>query len=256
LARRVFKAYSSAIGEAVQYNWLLKSFEGMADTLMTYDSTLMIAAQGQRWEKTALAAALVLVWALVALMPLSLMMVSHMVPLPAPERPDSTANLQSATFSALAATNQQASPGHGWKMIHVLVAGCPCSSFTAQSLAARKPSTECQETVFILGDRPDWQQTLLQSGFDVQPKDVDQLVKDTGIQGGPWLLLISPEGKIVYSGGYAAQRPRPGIILQDMNILHAALAGQRPPPYPAFGCAATPLLQGQLDPLGVCQNIK
>ena len=217
----------------------------------------MIAVQpSPRWERTTLTAALILVWALVVVTPLSLMMLSHMVPLRAPAPPKSTAEFQSATLAALASSRTNRQPGNGWKMVHVLVSGCPCSSFTAQSLAARKPSTECQEIVLILGFVPDWESALVQSGFEVQHKDGEQLARETGIEGGPWLLLISPEGKIAYSGGYAAQRPRPGIILEDLNLMHAAVSGAIPTIYPAYGCASTPLLQGRLDPLGVCQSVK
>ena len=200
--------------------------------------------------------AVVFTWALAVIVPLSLLMVSHAVPLPAPSRPQSSVDLQSTTLATLDSARAGRKVGNGWKVVHILVAGCPCSSFTASSLATRKPSPECLETVIVVGGNSDWEQSLIQSGFEVQHKDSEQLAKDTGIEGGPWLLLISPESKIVYSGGYATQRPRPGIILEDLNILHAAFSGGTLPNYPAYGCASTPLLQGQLDPLGVCMTIK
>lgn len=207
-------------------------------------------------QRKTLTSAFVGIWALFIVVFMSLLMGGHTVPLPAAGNQPTLVNFKSATFSDQNAALAPAATNAGWKIIHVLVAGCSCSSYTAASLAARKPIVAEPEFVFVLGGAAPWEFSLRQSGFIVEEKDAEQLAKDTGIQGGPWLLLISPAGKIVYSGGYAAERPRPGVALNDLAVITAAFHGEPMPAYPAYGCAATRVLQGQLDPLGICRIIK
>ena len=141
-------------------------------------------------------------------------------------------------------------------MIHVLVAECPCSAYTAQALIRRGPLADCRETVWVVGGQSPWESELTRAGFKLQEKAAEQLAKDTGIAGGPWLLILSPAGEIVYSGGYADQRPRPGIQLQDVALLAAVRRAEKVSDLPAYGCAATAYLKGQLDPVGVCRSIQ
>jgi hypothetical protein len=222
----------------------------------TTELTKMRATQTTSRGRGPMVVGLILAWAVVMVAFMSWMMASHMVPLPEPAAGGGTVTLSSQAAVALSPTNTHSPVTGEWRMIHILVAGCPCSRYTAQCLCARKPAPDCQETVFILGGSADWEADLAPAGFTIRHKDGDELVRETGIAGGPWLLIISPAGQIVYSGGYAAQRPRPGVALNDLALFQRLRAHEAAKAYPAFGCAATPLVQGIFDSVAVCQSIK
>jgi len=103
----------------------------------------------------------------------------------------------------------------------------------------------------LIGGTAVWEAQLKKSGFEVQHHDAEQVSAQLGVQGGPWLRLISPAGVVAYSGGYAPQRPRSSTDVCDLTLWQAVSHGQTVKPYPAFGCAASRWLQQTIDPLGI-----
>jgi hypothetical protein len=62
--------------------------------------------------------------------------------------------------------------------------------------------------------------------------------------------LHAPDGRAVYSGGYAPSRPGlPATALLDAAIMDRVRHGETVAPYPAFGCATSAALRSLLDPL-------
>jgi hypothetical protein len=176
-----------------------------------------------------------LIWALAVSVPITYLMAGHSLPLPVrPVAPAATA----------------AAPGIGhWQAVHILVADCPCSASVAKYLAGRKAQPGLDEQVWIVGGTADWEKSFLDSGFTILHRDADQVAAQTGVQGGPWLRLLSPAGVVAYSGGYAPQRPGRAADIRDLAVWRAVAGGQIVPPYPAFGCAASSWLRKTIDPL-------
>ena len=179
---------------------------------------------------------ILLVWALVVSVPITFLTALHALPLPT--RP-----------VANSAAPEASTNGH-WQAVHLLVADCPCSAAVAAYLIKRGAQRDLTEQVWIVGGTATWAADLVKAGFSVEPHDAEQVAAQLGIQGGPWLRLISPAGALVYSGGYAAQRPRQSEDFNDLTLWQAAVHGQTVPPYPAFGCAASRWLRQTTDPFG------
>jgi len=139
-----------------------------------------------------------------------------------------------------------------WRAIHVLAEGCPCSAAVADDLVSRGPAGELDETVYVAGgDGNDLERRLTGRGFRVRRVTSDLLLSGFAIRGAPWLVVVDPDGRVAYSGGYAAERPGAGVELQDLSIIRQLRAGQRVAPLPAFGCAIDPALRRAMDPLGL-----
>jgi len=181
--------------------------------------------------------ALMLVWAIAVSLPLTFLMASHSLPLP-------------ITIPAQIVTNT-VSADTRWQAEHILVADCPCSEFVADYLIERGARPELHETVWLLGGSATWEEKIKSSGFAVQHLDAETVAAHYGIQGGPWLRLISPTGVLAYSGGYAPKRARSTTDICDLNLWHSVAQGATVTPYPAFGCASSSWLRKTLDPLGM-----
>ncbi len=102
------------------------------------------------------------------------------------------------------------------------------------------------------GIRPALAASLRKAGFNVELTDAEILAKTQGIQGAPWLVLYFPEGRIGYSGGYAAARPgTPGTSNRAETLMAAVAQGETVKSLPSFGCATSQALRAQLDPVGL-----
>ncbi|HUB25551.1 MAG TPA: hypothetical protein VL992_08975, partial [Tepidisphaeraceae bacterium] len=137
----------------------------------------------------------------------------HLIPLPRPTR-------------AIQSTGQTASSV--WSLTHILAVDCPCSLRIADHLLARGTIPDASEQVWILGPDADLARRLADRGFQVSTVDPDQLAAETGIQGGPWLLIRNPAGAVVYSGGYAPQPLHDPAEARDLELLAKVRQGQRP----------------------------
>ncbi|MDB5325420.1 MAG: hypothetical protein JWM57_989 [Phycisphaerales bacterium] len=80
---------------------------------------------------------------------------------------------------------------------------------------------------------------LIAAGFNVAAAVPADVARKLDIEGGPWLVIVDPAGNIAYSGGYAAQRPRAGLALQDVAIVDSLRHHETVKTFPAYGCAAS-----------------
>ncbi len=163
----------------------------------------------------------------------------HLVPLPQPEFQESVAS-----------EAEPRSTKNSWSLTHILAVNCPCSQRIADHLLSRGVVPNVIEDVWILGSKPDLAGEFDLRGFHVSTVDPDQLAARTGIQGGPWLLIRDPLGKLVYSGGYAARPLNDPADARDLELLDRVRNGEHPVAWPAFGCAASHSWQRKIDPLG------
>jgi hypothetical protein len=180
---------------------------------------------------------ILVVWAIAVSVPITFLAAGHSLPLP----------VRAVTQFA---TDSKSNDGH-WQAVHILVADCPCSALVAKYLAGRGVHDGLVETVWLVGGTATWEVQLKKSGFTVQHHDAEEVAANLGIQGGPWLRLISPAGAVAYSGGYAPKRPQSPADVRDLALWQALANGQTVKPYPAFGCAASHWLQQTIDPLGI-----
>ena len=151
---------------------------------------------------------------------------------------------------AAAVVAQQAGPlPSAW---HILGANCGCSASVAQDLAHRGPQPGWTEKVCLVGSDPALAASLRKAGFNVELTDAEILAKTQGVQGAPWLVLYFPDGRIGYSGGYAAARPgTPGTSNRAETLMAAVAQGETVKSLPSFGCATSQALRAQLDPVGL-----
>lgn len=181
--------------------------------------------------------AILVVWALTVSVPITFLMAGHLLPLP--------------TRAVMPSTVLSGSNEGRWQAVHILVAGCPCSEFVAKYLVQRGLRQDLDEQVWVIGGPATWELPLEKAGFSVQHHEAEQVATQLGIQGGPWLRLISPAGVVAYSGGYAPQRPGRSTDICDLAVWKAVSRGQTVKAYPAFGCAASTWLQHTIDPWGL-----
>jgi hypothetical protein len=176
------------------------------------------------------------VWAIVISVPITFLTAAHSLPLPV---------RVVTTFGV----GQKFSNGR-WLAVHILVADCPCSAFIANYLAGRGLHEGLDEQIWVVGGAAAWEAQLRKSGFIVEHHDAEQVAAQLGIQGGPWLRLISPEGLVAYSGGYAPRRPQSSSDVCDLTLWQSLAHGKAVKAYPAYGCAASHWLQKTIDPFG------
>lgn len=183
-----------------------------------------------------------MVWALATLGVVTCLTALHDLPLPG--------------NTAMAAANAHGQAGQKWRLVHVLAVDCPCSKAVANALSDRRANPALLERIVLLKTTDDadprpLSDTLSAAGFTVEARLSGQPIEGQTIDGGPWLLIVGPDGQVAYSGGYAASRPKVGVPLQDLQLLERLKAGQPVEILPAFGCATDRKLQRQLDPLGL-----
>jgi hypothetical protein len=154
-------------------------------------------------------------------------------------------------ISSLQSTNMFMLANGSWQAVHILKADCPCSESVSKYLLKRGPQKDLNEQIWMMGENATWETSLKQSGFVVQHHDAEQVAAQLGVQGGPWLLIISPKGEVAYSGGYAPQRPGPSTVICDLALWQAVSHGHTVQAYPAYGCAASCWLRKTIDPLGM-----
>lgn len=132
-----------------------------------------------------------------------------------------------------------------WRAVHVLVDGCKCSRDIAVYLAHRGPAPHWQEEIWFLDAAAEPPSV---PGFPVRTPDT-QTVTASGIVGGPRLLLFSPAGDLVWTGGYRPARrrliARPGDAanIVDREVMDQATRGLLPAPIPVYGCPRSDLLR-------------
>ncbi|HEX4810268.1 MAG TPA: hypothetical protein VH325_15115 [Bryobacteraceae bacterium] len=137
-----------------------------------------------------------------------------------------------------------------WRAVHLLAAGCACSRGVAEHLVSRGLLPGAREQVVFAGASPDLAGRLRHAGFRVYTMSQEDIVLQFGIVAAPLLVIISPQDRIRYAGGYTPGRDaRTGY--QDVAIWRQTVAGRDVAELPIYGCAVGHRLQRSLDPLGL-----
>jgi len=125
-----------------------------------------------------------------------------------------------------------------WQAIHILGSDCPCSIRVARHLASRPRLTGIEERIIQVGEEPETEKLLQDAGWPVEHWPAERARDTYGAMSAPLLVMLDPEGKIRYSGGYAKRSDaRDGF--HDVEIGQALRAGSAVERLPAFGCALT-----------------
>jgi hypothetical protein len=183
----------------------------------------------------------VIAWIPCTLVLTSLLMVGHLLTLP---RPAMGAKLERALEKDASAEAGR----HGWFALHVMAEQCNCSRRVLEHLIERGGDPSLSEKVVLIGSDEELRRRLTARGFGFETLTAEQLHDRYGVDGAPLLLVIDPQGRVAYSGGYST---RAGGEPRDSEILAALQGGGRPEALPLFGCAVSRELQRKLDPLGM-----
>lgn len=139
--------------------------------------------------------------------------------------------------------------GAHWQTTHLLSGGCGCSRRIMQHLLQRRVMPGVFEQVALVDDdeanlpgTAEVLDSLKASGFGVSHVASRDIAATSGVQGVPLLLVASPEGKVVYLGGYG-----PGLD-QDAEILRRVRGGSAVAPLPVIGCAIGMRVKRSSDP--------
>ncbi|MBC7926613.1 MAG: hypothetical protein H7039_13235 [Bryobacteraceae bacterium] len=138
----------------------------------------------------------------------------------------------------------------GWQAVHVIAAGCNCSLAVADYLVNRRPLKHLKERVVIAGSDELLLARLAKSSFSVTTLPAEEAANRYHLRGAPWLIFLSPDGKVAYAGGYAATAAALDGY-QDARIWEQLQAGSSVRELPAFGCVTGRRLQRAIDPLGL-----
>jgi hypothetical protein len=189
-----------------------------------------------RWSWTLLSG-----WAAALLFVGAVLLGRHVVALPKPER-------NPITTRAFAALREPGDHGR-WLAVHVLYAGCKCSARIVDHLAQAEPNPSVREVVLWVGQDLQSQARLAGAGFRVRGLEPEVLRDRFGVEAAPVLIVLDPQDRARYVGGYTSRKQGPDI--QDRKVLAALLGGARPAENPVLGCAVSGRLKTALDPLGL-----
>jgi len=173
-----------------------------------------------------------------------LLLVSHLIALPAP--PVTDVRLHDAI-----ATLPSARAG-AWRAVHVMYRSCPCSQRTIAYLRTAPRPAALDELVVMVDDdgAPGAEDVALRvAGFPVEVITPRALHDRFGIEGVPLLVIARPDHTLAYVGGYS--RHKQSAAYEDLAIVADLRAAEARAPLPVFGCATSARLASSLDPLGL-----
>lgn len=128
-----------------------------------------------------------------------------------------------------------------WLAVHVLYSECRCSKRVVDHIVATPRPPDWSEMVLWVGKvEPSAELT---ARFDVRritPADLAAY----GVEGAPSLVVVSPDGRVLYAGGYTERKQGPAI--EDLRIMASAKKGGTPGALPVFGCAVSDRLKSEL----------
>ncbi len=137
-------------------------------------------------------------------------------------------------------------PG-AWSTLHVLYGPCRCSQRIVDHLALRGPRTDIEEQVLLSNDEGGaLKRRLVAAGFAVIDTSPEELRDRFAIEAAPMLLVIRPDGRVGYVGGYTRQKQ--GLQIEDVSIQDELLREERPEELPVAGCGVSDRLRAYLNP--------
>jgi hypothetical protein len=190
-------------------------------------------------KRSGLGKALLAGWALVVLIGLASMSLGHMAAMPEPGD-------EGRLVRELRAL--RVDPDRGF-VVHVIYAGCSCTSRLFTHLTQRPRFADADEIVLFVGDDPAKRSAAERAGLRFTTTSPAVLAERYGIEAAPLLVAFDAAGRLRYAGGYYNH---PSTIFPLDEKIHAQLAqGGAPAPLPLFGCAVSARLQASVDPLGI-----
>lgn len=193
--------------------------------------------------KTLLAHGVLVLWAVLVLVGGAYLMADHWIVLPAPNNQDD--KLQ----QALAANRNTDEQGQ-WLAVHVLYSKCTCSLRIIEHLFSQPRIPGIKEKIlFIDAPKPEWLTQAQANGFSYQELTPQQLHTTYNVSAAPLLVVVDPESKLRYVGGYTLSKQSADV--KDLAIIGTLLAQQVVVPIPLFGCAISKELQKLIDPWGL-----
>ncbi len=169
-------------------------------------------------------------WALLSLLLVASLMVTHTYALPTP-----------ATLTV--------QPTGRWQILHVLYGRCRCSQRILTHLLARKALPDAAERIVLVGGGQAVAEAARDAGYQVEALTAEQLLERYALSAVPALAVIAPTGATAYLGGYTERKQ--GQDVEDVAIYRRARAGGQASALPLFGCAVGEALRAQLDPLSL-----
>lgn len=135
------------------------------------------------------------------------------------------------------------------RALHLLSSGCGCSQRVMQHLVKRRPRASMTEQVIVfeaggpaLAGTTELVSALASEGFKVQRLPISAIPTKAELRGVPLLIVVSPDGSILYMGGYGAAYD------QDQTILARVQNHQQALPFETVGCAIGRRVQHAADP--------
>lgn len=187
-----------------------------------------------------LATLALVLWAVLSALLGGLLLVRHLVALPTPPPTDVT--LRDAIRTAL--------PTAEWRAVHFMYRACKCSRRTIDHLLATPRPAATRELVVVVDDDgaagPE-DARLAAGGFGVEVIRPDELHTRFHLEASPVLVIMTPDDRIVYVGGY--NRHKQSAAYEDLAILAEVRADRSASSLPVYGCATSERLARALDPL-------
>jgi hypothetical protein len=178
-------------------------------------------------------------WAVVTLVAISSLAVSHTAAMPEPARGGRLAG------AALALRQDASRPF----LVHVISARCSCTERLFAHLMERGAFPGTGEVVLFVGEDAAKQAAAARAGFRFLALSAEDLARRFELEAAPVLLAFDASGRMRYAGGYFSH---PSTIFPQDASIHAELAqGATPRPLPVYGCAVSANLQKKVDPLGI-----
>lgn len=183
-------------------------------------------------------------WATLGVVGGSTLMAGHLYALPEPAVGDPV--LLERLHSLQAASDVEDGQ---WHAVHVLYAACRCSQRIFDHLFESARPAGYRETVLLVGDDASVVARARTAGFGIVSVTPQQLATEFHIEAAPLLLVLDPDGRIRYAGGYSERKQ--GYEALDVGIMESLASGRPASELPLYGCGVSKELQAVLDPLGL-----
>jgi hypothetical protein len=176
-------------------------------------------------------------WFLVTSLVSATLLARHSVPLP------------SGTASDARLATLRPEGTSGWLVVHVLYAKCACSVRIVRHLTERGPSQDARERVLWIGSEPALEGELERAGFSRTVATADELMPRFGIDAAPLLVILDPQNRPRYRGGYTDRKQ--AYEVRDLELLREVMSDGAPSALPLFGCAVSQRLRELVDPFNL-----
>jgi hypothetical protein len=192
----------------------------------------------ERWRGP-LGWTLIAAWLGLALLGIASLGVSHTAPMPKPT-PE-----ERLTRALLALRERPRMPF----LVHVIYSRCSCTERLFRHLVSRKAMAGLDEAIVFVGVDAAKQASARAAGYRFTTVTPNELVSRFGLEAAPVLFAFTPDGRLAYAGGYF-DKPA-AVVALDERIVSEVEQGAPAEPLPVYGCAVSPELQKEVDPLGI-----